>query len=95
MNNQASLHAVIYGHVQGVYFRNFVESHATALGLTGYVRNLTSVEAVDVWAEGDRTKLEELLQQLHIGPPFAKVTEVKVEWFEPTGKYTSFRIQHF
>ncbi len=95
MNDQVSLHATVYGHVQGVYFRNFVEQHATALGLTGYVRNLTSVEAVDIWAEGERSKIEELLKQLHTGPPFSKVKEVKTEWSEPTGKYKDFRIRHF
>ena len=95
MNNPASLHAIVYGHVQGVYFRAFVERHAISLGVTGYVCNLASGEAIEVWAEGELSKLDSLLKQLYIGPPHAKVTGVTTEWLQPTGKFTNFRIQYF
>jgi acylphosphatase len=94
MNSPAALYAIVYGHVQGVYYRAFAEKHAVSLGLTGYVRNLPS-GSVEVWAEGDRPKLEELLKQLSLGPPHSKITRVTTEWPEYTGKYTDFRIQYF
>jgi len=40
MADLVSLRAVVYGRVQGVYFRDFTSRHAVELGLTGYVRNL-------------------------------------------------------
>jgi acylphosphatase len=95
MSNLASLHATVHGHVQGVYFRAFVERQALSLGLTGYVCNLPSGDAVEVWVEGERSKLDNLLKQLHIGPPHAKVTQVTTEWLEPTGKFSNFRIRYF
>ena len=51
MANLSCLHAVIYGHVQGVYFRAFAVEKAISLRLTGYTMNLTGEEAVEVWAE--------------------------------------------
>lgn len=49
--------AIVHGRVQGVYFRAFVKDHAKELGLKGYVRNLSGGRAIEVWAEGEKTKL--------------------------------------
>jgi acylphosphatase len=88
----ASLHAIVRGRVQGVFFRAFVRSHAKALGLTGYVRNLQS-GAVEVQAEGERGKLEELLQILHKGPPAARVEKVEAGWSDYSGDFSSFSVR--
>jgi acylphosphatase len=94
MDNWAALHAVVYGHVQGVFFRAFVADKAAGLSLTGYVRNLPTGEAVEVMAEGDRVKLKELLILIKTGPPQANVEKVTVEWLGFTGKYAEFRIEY-
>lgn len=95
MGNLASLHAIVYGQVQGVFFRAFVAEKAAGLGLTGYVRNLETEEAVETRAEGERNKLEELVKMLNIGPPHAKVTRVTTEWSAYSGKNKNFRINYF
>ena len=69
----ASVRAIVYGDVQGVFFRAFASRQARELGLTGYVRNLPDGESVEVEAEGERNKLEELIGYLKVGPPAAKV----------------------
>lgn len=88
------MHALIKGRVQGVYFRAFVEEHALALGLTGFVRNLPGGRAVEVKAEGERKGLERLLTYLRRGPPEAKVAEVEVSWGEYRGDFSAFEILH-
>jgi len=88
----ASLHATIFGHVQGVYFRAFVEEHAHALKVTGWVRNIRGQPAVEVEAEGDRSALERLLAQLHQGPPGSRVDRIEVNWDEHAGRFSDFRI---
>jgi acylphosphatase len=91
--SQASVSAVVYGRVQGVFFRGFVSRRARALGLTGYVRNLPQ-GGVEVRAEGESEKLEELVEHLRVGPPGARVERVEVNWSEPTGGLSHFEIRY-
>ena len=94
MSDLAALQVKVYGLVQGVFFRAFAQEQATKLGLTGYVRNLPAEEAVEVWAEGDRDKLEMLIGYLKLGPPRARVTKVITIWSEYTGSYSGFGIRY-
>lgn len=87
-----SLRALVHGRVQGVLFRDYVRRRAKALALLGSVRNLPDGETVEVIAEGQRDKLEELLKQLEIGPRRALVERVEYEWGEATGRYADFHI---
>lgn len=91
---RASLHALVHGHVQGVFFRAYVVEKATGLNLTGYVRNLPSKVDVEVLAEGETENLEKLIPYLRTGPPAAKVEDVKITWSKYTGKYTGFNIRY-
>jgi acylphosphatase len=84
----------VYGRVQGVCFRYFTHDAARRLGLTGYVRNLPSYDAVEVEAEGDEQQLEKLLEQLKIGPPGARVKKVEVNWSAYSGQFTNFSIKY-
>ena len=89
-----SIHATVYGHVQGVFFRAFVQRHAGDLRLTGSVRNVREQSAVEVEAEGERSALERLLEHLHQGPPEARVDRVEVQWGNYKGGFSGFRITH-
>jgi len=87
-----SLHAIVRGRVQGVNFRDFVYGRATSLGLTGYVVNLPDMRSVEVVAEGQRERLERLLEHLRAGPRGARVHSVDVQWGEASGQYAQFRV---
>lgn len=93
MANMASLRATIYGHVQGVFFRDFVRQQAASLGLSGYVRNLPDGQSVEVLAEGDAQKLKTLLENLKIGPPRSHVDKVDSSEGSYSGEYTGFKIR--
>ena len=94
MTDLASIRAIAYGRVQGVFFRDFVSKRATELGLTGYVRNLPGGRAVEVQAEGEREQLEKLIDDLKTGPPYANVEKVVTEWSEYSGNYSRFNIRY-
>lgn len=93
MSDLVSLRAVVYGLVQGIFFRAFVSRRARELELTGYVRNLPE-RMVEVQAEGERDKLEKLIVSLQAGPPGAKVEKVITVWSKYTGDYTGFSVRY-
>ena len=93
MNELASLQAIVYGYVQGVFFRAFVSRRASELGLTGYVRNLPQ-GTVEVQAEGERNRLKKLIGYLKVGPPGARVERVATNWSKYTGNYSGFSIRY-
>ncbi len=94
MADLASVQVIVYGYVQGVFFRAFASRRATELGLSGYVRNLPGREAVEVNAEGERKQLEELIGYLKVGPPAARVEKVVTNWSEYTGSYSRFSVRY-
>jgi acylphosphatase len=93
MTESASIKAIVFGHVQGVFFRAFIAEHAKKLGLTGFTCNAANGVEVEVEAEGDKDRLEKLIEHLKIGPPSAKVENVTVNWGKYSGKYHSFGIR--
>ena len=92
-NSPSALHAIVTGRVQGVGFRMFVQRNASALGLTGWVRNKFD-DNVEVWAEGTLGQNLELLKQLRQGPPSSFVQNVETYWEKPTGRYQRFSVAH-
>lgn len=86
------LHAVVEGRVQGVGYRYFVEENASALRITGWVRNRWD-GSVEVLAEGDRPVLEKLLAALYQGPRSSSVEEIKQDWQPATGEFSRFNIR--
>ena len=93
MASLASVQAIVYGYVQGVFFRAFAARRANELGLTGYVRNLPR-GTVEILAEGERKQLEKLVSDLKVGPPGARVEKVVTNWLEYTGSYPGFNIRY-
>jgi len=94
MADLASVRAVVYGRVQGVFFRAFVSRQARGLGLNGYVRNLPAGGALEVQAEGEREQLEKLVSLLRVGPPAARVEKVVTTWAECTSGYSGFGVRY-
>ncbi|MFC2122485.1 acylphosphatase [Bacteroidota bacterium] len=93
MTDLAAVNAIVYGRVQGVFFRAFVSQQATALGLTGYVRNVPG-GTVEVGAEGERVKLRELVDHLKVGPSASRVERVGTTWSEYNGRFSAFEIRY-
>lgn len=94
MADLAAVQAVVYGRVQGVFFRDFVSRWAAKLGLTGYVLNMPGGRAVEVQAEGERKQLAELINHLRVGPSGATVHKVVTDWSEYSGIYRGFQIRY-
>jgi acylphosphatase len=85
-------HVFISGRVQGVNFRWYTQRKAQELGLTGWVRNLWDgrVEAV---FEGEENAVRRAVEWCHRGERPAWVEQVEVDYQEPAGEFSSFRIR--
>ena len=83
---------IVRGVVQGVGFRYFVYTHATILGIVGFASNLENGDVL-IEAEGDRSLIEQLIKEVNVGPRFARVTDLKVEWKAPKHQFQNFIIR--
>lgn len=88
----ATLHVLIEGRVQGVFFRDSTRRKAEELGLAGWVRNLPDGR-VEALFQGDRERCTEALDYVHTGPAAAKVTLVEHQWRSDSVSYTAFEIK--
>jgi acylphosphatase len=80
----ATYRYVVRGRVQGVGYRYFVLREASALGVSGFARNLPDGD-VEVVAEGSEETLADLEERLREGPSFASVSGVEREELAPRG----------
>jgi acylphosphatase len=83
---------LIRGEVQGVGYRFFAQRAAARHQIAGYVKNCDdgSVEAL---AEGSAEDVEAFKHDLATGPQWAIVDQLEEINCEPTGRYSSFRIE--
>ncbi|NNL76736.1 MAG: acylphosphatase [Desulfobacterales bacterium] len=93
MEDNVRAHAIISGRVQGVFFRVETQRAANGIGVSGWVRNRSdgTVEAV---FEGDRTRIDAVLEWCQEGPPHANVVDVNVTWDDYTGEFQGFEITY-
>ena len=88
---QKRLECKIFGRVQLVMFRDFVQRKARARGIVGTVKNNPD-GSVSVVAQGEESKLRDLLGLVRRGPILAHVERVEESWMEPLGEFRSFDI---
>ncbi len=89
---KARLTVEVYGRVQGVGYRYFVQSQACRFGVSGWVRNRRD-GSVELEAEGTRAALEQFLQAIRQGPATARVERVDSVWGPYTGQYDGFEVR--
>ncbi len=82
---------VVYGRVQGVFFRDSLRERARAHGVSGWARNRPdgSLEAV---LEGSGESVDRVVRFAQTGPPRARVEQVEVVDEPPEG-LTGFQIR--
>ena len=93
MNDIKRLEMRISGRVQGVFYRKEAQKIAKQNTLVGFIRN-ESDGSVTCVAEGEESKLRNLLDWCKVGPDRAEVKMVEVEWKFPTNSFTSFEITY-
>jgi acylphosphatase len=90
---EKTIHAVIEGRVQGVYFRDCTRREAEKLGLCGWVRNLPN-GAVEALIIGENDSVDQMVTWLHRGSPKAIVSRVITTERAGTEEFSEFAIRY-
>jgi len=91
MERKTKVYLLLSGQVQGVFFRASTRVKAKNLRISGWVKNLPDGK-VEIVAEGEKEKLEELISWARKGPITAKVENIEIEWQEYLGEFDSFEV---
>ena len=93
MENKVRARVIVSGRVQGVFFRMETQRTANRYGVCGWVKNRLdgTVEAV---FEGDREKVDAVIDWCRRGPRHAVVEGVDVHEEPYTGEFNEFYITH-
>ncbi len=87
-------HIFITGNVIGVGFRSWALRQAQDLKLVGWVKNVhfpkKGVEAV---FEGEKRKVENIVDLCKKGPEVSWVEKVEVKWEKVRGEFKDFTIE--
>lgn len=87
------MHAIVRGNVQGVGFRWTTRHHALGLGIKGTVQNLPD-GSVEIYAQGQRERLQKLIDRLNEEATPGQIVEVSIEYFPIETPHDDFRIIH-
>jgi acylphosphatase len=85
-------HIRIIGKVQGVGYRFFATRVARRLGLKGWIQNNRD-STVDAMVEGEKSVIDEWIEELKEGPRYAEVTKIEQESKEFSGKLPDFDVK--
>lgn len=93
MDEKKRAHLIIFGRVQGVFFRAETQRAANQIGASGWVRNKMdgTVEAV---VEGDANKVIETIEWCKKGSPRSHVEKVDVTWQEYKNEFNGFSVRY-
>ncbi|WP_338451198.1 acylphosphatase [Niallia oryzisoli] len=87
------LHIIVSGKVQGVGYRYFSQMKAVQYGVTGWAKNLAD-NSVEIVAVGSKDQLDPFVEELRIGNPFSKISDMKITESEVTENFHSFTIKY-
>ena len=73
-----TIHAMVFGKVQRVFFRGNTRDKAISLAIKGWVRN-NSDGSVELEATGEEKNINQLIEWLQHGPIMARVDKVEVD----------------
>ncbi len=82
---------IISGFVQGVSFRSFIKKHAISLNIKGYAKN-TPDGNIEVICEGEKAKIQMLIERCKRGPQLARVTKIEIEAEDFKNQFENFSI---
>jgi len=85
-------HLYVKGDVIGVGFRAWTKIQAKIIGVTGWVRNIDADSRVEAQVQGEKEKVDQIIELIKKGPPVSHVAAVEIFWQEPKEIFDEFKI---
>lgn len=82
---------VIYGKVQGVWFRKHTLDKALEIGIKGWVKNLSDGTVITC-AQGNDLELKRFVAWCEIGSPLSQVEKLEIKEIVKRREYKDFKI---
>ena len=86
-----TVHLLVSGKVQGVFYRKSAKMEADQLGLVGWIKNRDD-GTVEANIGGKEDRLKEFVDWCKKGPPLSKVIYVEETWSDSAGDWKEFEI---
>ncbi|VVB67969.1 Acylphosphatase [Candidatus Norongarragalina meridionalis] len=83
----------VFGDVQGVFYRSFVETRARMNNIVGWVKN-ESDGSVSIVAEGEDADAERFVKAIQVRDGTRHVERTQVIWSEASGAFSDFKRLH-
>ena len=93
MEDMIRAQVIVSGRVQGVFFRQNTLKKAKELAVFGWVRNLMDGR-VEVVFEGEKGRVERMVDWLKQGPVGARVEHIEIDWQDYRGEFKTFEIRY-
>lgn len=85
------VHLLVYGRVQGIFFRHNTKKMADRLNLKGWVKNNPN-NTLEIVAEGDDEAIDTLINWCRKGPIGAKVEKVEIKENDFKNEFNNFTV---
>ena len=72
---------LVFGKVQGVFFRANSLKKAEDLDLSGWAKNLPD-GSLEIVIQGEPSHVDSFIEFIKMGPPMAEVHEIKIEKYK-------------
>jgi acylphosphatase len=89
---EARVHVIMSGLVEGMFIKSAVKTKAALLGVKGWIRN-TSGGELETILEGDKERLQQMVDFLRQGPNGAVIYNFDAKWGEATGEFREFEVK--
>lgn len=91
MHQRQHLHAIVFGKVQGVFFRATTLKYAKLYGIVGTVENKND-GSVEIFASGNKELLDSFIKAIQENPGKGKIENIEIKFFENLIIYNDFKI---
>ena len=89
---ETRLRILLEGRLQGANFRMNTQSQATALGLVGFVRNLSDGR-IEIEVQGGEAEVEQMLAWCQEEPHGSQIRSILYRYDETVNRYSDFSVR--